>query len=259
MNVRKITGFNERYAGINREERNYAAIFYHALLQPENSRKFLRLLKMDEPIGNDFGIYYEYSFLRDLWERTKDNNTRKQIIKEHLHIDKIDEILTSETEEINARFGVSGRPSKTDIQSPGSWSIQKFHTNFQSSEDLLAVCKFKWSFNIKPDIVIHLDNDRAICIEAKYVSGEGHYPSSSIDKEIFNKRGIPYVGQLELQRYMMTKLLGIDTRFVFLVQKKASIKSVQSILWSEAFEAMGFKSDFPFINDFLKNTKTTSV
>ena len=255
MNARKITGFDERYATINREERNYAAIFYHALLQPGNAEKFLRLTGIDEHIGPDFGIYYEYSFLRDLWDRARDNHIRKQIIKEHLHIDRIDDILSRDIRDINAHFGVAGTPSKTDIQSPGNWSIRKFHTRFQFADDLLAVCRFKWSFNIKPDIVIHLDNDRAICIEAKYISGEGQYPSSTVDKMIFNQNGISYVGQLELQRYMMTKLLGIDTRFVFLVQKRIPVDSVQSILWSEAFEAMGFESPFAFVNDFLRNTK----
>lgn len=254
MNVREITGFNERYATINREERNYAAIFYHALLQPGNAEKFLHLLEMDEPIGPDFGIYYEYSFLRDLWRHTPDNETRKEIIQQHLHISGLDDILKMPTAAINALFGVAGKPSETDIQNPGKWAISKYHDHFSDNSDFLKVCRFKWSFNIKPDIVIHLDNNRGICIETKFASGEGQYPSSSDDKVIFSKRGISPVGQLELQQYMMKELLGIDTQFIYLVQKKTSKDTVRTILWKEAFESMNFESDFPFVKDFMQNT-----
>ena len=67
MNIREVIGLDPNYSEINREERNYAAVFYAALLKPGNIEMFLALLGIDETPGEDFGIYFEYAYLRDIW------------------------------------------------------------------------------------------------------------------------------------------------------------------------------------------------
>jgi hypothetical protein len=135
-------------------------------------------------------------------------------------------------------FGVGGKPSKTHVQYPGHWAIIKFSENFPNNDDFQRICRFKWSFNIRPDLVIHLNKDQAICIEAKYLSGEGSYPSSSTDKSIFNKRKLDYIGQLELQKYMMEELLGFKSAFVFLVFDKEETNEHHVLSWEEAFSGL---------------------
>jgi hypothetical protein len=235
MNVREIAkkaaNLSPNYCEINREERNYAAILFAALCKPENARRFLEHCGFEPKLGPDFGIYLEYSYLRDLWNEIDSNEIKKEIIRRNLRIKRIDEILKWRPIEINKEFGVSGDGSPEFVQNPRNWSISKFQKNFKndSNEDFLKICRFKWAFNIKPDIVIHLDKNNAICIEAKYESYEGSYPSSPADKEIFEERGIDLknkelkktlkLKQTDLQEYMMTELLGLETKFMFLVRK----------------------------------------
>ena len=235
MDVREIANLRPRYSEINREERNYAAIFFAALCKHGNTERFLEYCGIETTLGADFGIYFEYAYLRDLWSRIDSESIKKDIIRHQLKIDGIDAILDLPSVEINRKFGVGGQPSGDFVQYPGKWSIAKYNKNFPVNEDFLKICRFKWSFNIKPDIVIHLDKDKAICIEAKYVSGEGLYPSSEDDKAIFRVRDIPYVKQMELQKYMMEELLGVKTDFRFLVFKKDKSETHKVVSWAEAF------------------------
>jgi hypothetical protein len=235
MNVRETAGINLKYSQLNREERNYAAIFFSALCKTGNAEKFLKYCGYNDSVGEDFGIYFEYAYLRDLWSKIKDEDIKKSIIQKYLMVSNIDEILCLPTKKINEYFGVAGEASSEFIQFPGKWAIVKYNNKFTENRDFLNVCKFKWSFNIKPDIVVHLDKDTAICIEAKYESSEGAYPSSETEKAIFKDRGIKYVGQMELQKYMMNDLLGIKTDFMFLVYKKESSSTHKVISWAEAF------------------------
>ena len=114
------------------------------------------------------------------------------------------------------------------------------------------ICMFKWSFNIKPYIVIHLDKARSICIEAKYESREALYPATNKEKEIFKRRRIRYVGQMELQNYMMEDLLGVKTDFMFLVFKKEKSETHKVISWTEAFGAIDMKTMPKFAIEMAK-------
>ncbi len=238
MGIRQTTNLSPNYCEINREERNYAAILFAALCKPGNAERFLRECGFSANIGPDFGIYFEYSYLRDLWANIHDEEMKKRIIRCHLPIRDVDRILEMSLKEINITFGVGGEPSSEFIQYPGKWAITKYTANFPDNNDFLNICKFKWSFNIKPDIVIHIDKDHAVCIEAKYESGEGFYPAAEAEKAIFRYRGLAYVGQMELQKYMMEDLLGIRTDFMFLVFKKEISITHKVISWREAFECM---------------------
>ena len=44
-NIREIVGKTDRYSKFVREERNLAAIFYHVLLQGDNTERFFNLIK----------------------------------------------------------------------------------------------------------------------------------------------------------------------------------------------------------------------
>lgn len=252
MDIRKIAQLAPNYFEINREERNYAAILFAALCKPGNAERFLRHCGFEGKLAPDFGIYFEYAYLRDVWSKIEGEGVKKEIIRQHLRINGIDEILNLPVMEINRKFGVAGQPSEDFVQYPGKWAIVKYNKNFQDNEDFLKVCRFKWSFNIKPDIVIHLDKDRAICIEAKYESGEGSYPASDIEKTIFKERGIPYVGQMELQKYMMEELLGVKTDFTFLVFKKEKSETHKVVSWAEAFGSLDMGDMPPFAIEMAK-------
>lgn len=134
----------------------------------------------------------------------------------------------------NQHFGV-GTPvaSSALIQSPSQWSLKQFAPNISSDKDFLATCKFKWSFNIKPDLVIHMSNDHAVGIEAKYASREGSYPAKGDEKAIFAARGLHHVGQTELQEYMFRHLLGVEAIYLYVVQDPAAIsRTHKTLVWS---------------------------
>lgn len=121
VNIRRIVYplITPNYCQINREERNYAAIFFAALCNPDNAQKFLAKSGYSEKIGPDFGIYFEYAYLRDLWNQITSEDVKKDIIRQHLKIQRIDEILNQPTIEINKQFGVTGNPSNKFVQYPG--------------------------------------------------------------------------------------------------------------------------------------------
>lgn len=235
MNIREIAGLNPNYFEINREERNHAAVLFAALCIPGNAEKFLESCGLSTKLDPEFGIYFEYAFLRDLWNGIDEDQTKIDVIRKLLNIEGINEILELQVSDINQKFGASGRGNSDKIQFPGTWAITKYHENFGNDAEFVKVCKFKWSFNIKPDIVFHRDKNNAVCIEAKYQSGEGSYPSSPRDKQIFATRGLPTIGQTELQKYMMEELLGLKTEFIFLVSKKESSDTHDVITWRDAF------------------------
>lgn len=236
MNIRKISHSNPHYYEINREERNYAAIFFAALCKEENASRFLQAYGMKEDIGPEFGIYFEYAYVRDLWNTIRSEETRKEIIKQNLPIQGIDDIL----------------------QNPGRWSMGKYDQNFPDNNAFLRVCRFKWAFNIKPDIVIHLNRDKALCIEVKDESGEGYYPSTAEEVAIFERRSIPRVGQMELQKYMMEDLLGIEMDFMFLVSKKKSSETHRIVTWAEAFEMLDLTGMPSFVIKMVERISAAS-
>jgi len=262
--------FDHRYLTINREERNIAAIFYHTLLLENNLERFINSIDPSLPIiHNEIGIYFEYAFLRDLWkEKVKPLNDekRKRLIVDFLKPKNGTELMELTPNDFNSYFGAAPGNENSEIQSPSNWSIQRFNDNpylKEHNDEFLKVCKFKWCFNAKPDIVIHTSLDSAICIEAKYVSDEGKYPSNSADRKIFRerfkKKGIKggyLVGQLEIQRKIMD-LLGIETRFV-LMAKEPPTKLDSDIIpltWNESFDKLETRNCPPFIKAWITSLR----
>jgi len=259
MNIREIGGTDPAYWSICREERNYAAILFAALCMPGNAKIFLDLCGVKDPIDDEFGIYFEYAYLRDYWNGLMDesdeklNELKKRIISESLDIPAVSKILKqTDLSTTNMELGVSGIASKKFIQSPGRWTVKGLDNKFSDNDQFLKLCKFKWAFNIKPDIVIHLSKSRAICIEAKHESGEGQYPSSKEEKAIFSRRGLKSVGQLELQQYLMNELLGIQTDFVFIVSKMEQTQQHKVMHWGDVFAEMNLEGMPLFARNMAK-------
>lgn len=263
-NLRELLAFDQPYYTINREERNYAAIFYHILLINNNLEKFVREVSDHPLIEEKAGIYFEYSFIRDLWSQINKldrfnngnlaalNNFKKKVILDLLQPADRENIENMSVIEFNKHFGAVRTMSTQQIASPGNWSIRYFHDHF-TPDEFEKVCKFKWCFNAKPDIVIHTSDDTAICIEAKVESTEGQYPSSQKERAIFYEKLGPdsLVGQLEIQQKIMD-MLGIDASFLYLVQKREKKnEKVKVITWQEAFDRLDMTGCPKFINEWI--------
>jgi hypothetical protein len=247
-----ISTKRESYLEICREERNFAAILYAILCREDNARIFLSLCGVTEPISStDLEIYFEYAYLRDVWHTFTKNDERKKFINTSLKIKAIEEIL-SQTRilEIN-RALCSDHLSSKLIQSPGRWNLKQIKKIVSSGsdkdKDYETICKFKWAFNVKPDLVIHLGGNRAICIETKHESGEARYS----DKNDENKFEL---GQLELQQFLMKDVLGFhDPKFVYIVTKHKEVKDTCVLTWKKVFESLGMleKSNQKMAKDYL--------
>ena len=261
-NMREYAGIIENYSHFNREERNLVAVLYYLLLKPGNMERFLELVAKSIKIVQDqFGIYVEYSYLRDLWNRLKCNDEKRGLIRNFLTLKCGQEIFEKGLVEFNGFFGAVPKPSENYIQSPATWSLPRFAENIHDNDDLLRVCKFKWSFKAKPDIVINTSRDTAICIEAKSESGEGSYPAEPEEKKIFEQRGIRKIGQTELQKYFMEELLGIRTYFVFLVSKGTPSSDSHKILaWKQVFDCLDVGDSPRFILECIESaTRGTTL
>jgi hypothetical protein len=254
-NMREMLGFTDPYWKINREERNYAALLYYALLSGNNLGKFLHSFAPELPLIEDqHAAYVEYAYIRDLWEATHaSNEVKRTLITGLLATGDVGQLQGASVLEWNQHFGVSTPfPSSKVIQSPSQWSMDKYNENIASKEDFLATCKFKWSFNIKPDLVIHTSNEHAVVIETKYASREGSYPAKPSEKAIFANRGLHTVGQTELQEYMFRHLLGVEGVYLYVVQNPV-VKSEthHTVLWSDIFHVLDVTQVPPFVREWL--------
>lgn len=253
--IRSFWKWKRQFADFGREERNLTGVFYHTLLQPGNLEKFLQLINSKQAVvQNEFGVYLEYTYLRDLWHCLSDDEQKRELITTFVRLKKPDNIAYLNTPQFNEHFGVVSSASRTHIQSPGRWSLKKYHHNFRDNDDLLNVSKFKWSFNAKPDVVIHTSVSSCICIEAKLESREGSYPQDSDEKKIFNDRGLHRVGQTDLQRFMMKELLGYETEFVFLVKNAArSSGGAATVQWCDVFDILDLSTLASFMKTIIKS------
>lgn len=252
--ARSLLGWTDGYHAICREERNVAAIFYHLLLQGTNLRRFLDRVGSKLPMrADETAIYFEYAYLRDLWNaRVRDVETARALILDLLAPPNADELRGMSVVELNEFFGAVPVASREYIQMPGKWSIERFAPHILDDDAFLRTCRFKWAFNAKPDIVIHTTHDAALCVEAKVESGEGQYPTKPSEIAEFNRRGIPLQGQTDLQTYILRELLGIDAEFVFLVAKaSARSETHRTITWAEAFGALDTSGCPPFIERWI--------
>lgn len=251
MNVRshshELFGIDDPYAPICREERNFAAMLYHLLLDRERLAVFL------EPFGgptssiDDVRIYFEYAHLRDLWaevaakaerEGTDLNSNYRNIILRLLESSHPD-LLQADCEAFNRFFiGDNTKSSARQIQSPSRWQKSQFDTWCEEPFGRTfaeRACKLKWAFNAKPDLVLHLGGNRAICIEAKL--------ESKIDKySVKPALGKPFsMKQTEVQEFIMKDLLGYETQFVVIEKKRNAAKNEEGwihLAWKNVFDEL---------------------
>ena len=256
-NIRSYLNWHRGYWELNREERNLAAILYHVLLMDGNLQRFLRRIECGFTIKVDeMAIYFEYSYLRDLWFNMGmegGNKAKRGLIYRFLKPSNIDALEQMSVHEFNSYFGAVPSASEEYIQSPGNWSIGKYRKTIADNDEFLKTCRFKWAFNAKPDIVIHTSHDYAICIECKLESGEGVYPTKPSEIAEFRNRNLKPVAQTSLQKYIMENLLGIQTQFVFLVRKQASKSHTHAtLLWEDAFSGLDTRGCPLFIREWLR-------
>ena len=170
MSLRISLDYKSGYFQINREERNLAAIFYHTLLLDDNLKQFVDLIGCNQKIvDNEMGIYFEYAFIRDLWSNINSgNDLKRKLILDFLKPANRQQLEEMSILEFNKHFGAVRTLSTDIIASPSNWSIKYYDETISDNNTFLEVCKFKWCFNAKPDIVINTSHDTAICIEAKF-------------------------------------------------------------------------------------------
>jgi len=205
------------YRELNREERHIAATLYSLML---SDRPGLRTL-LEEACGvpctpgeaEQARVWFEFTFLRDWWHALESEEQKRAALRLLLDAveprgddpdagglaERIAALCVRSAPELNAFF--STRPSRTTVESPARWSKRVILGNLADDPDLARrAVLLAWSFRIKPDIVVTMGLDRAVVFEAKWDSPEDTYRCPAI--------GLTR-GQMQLQRAMFTRLLGL--------------------------------------------------
>jgi hypothetical protein len=273
------------YADYCREERNFAAILYAQLLRPEGLQHFLGRLKGIGPIEQPerAEVFFEYAHARDLWhrfgkqfggkdpaaKRRRDEGYRQAILALIEAPPGLRNALTGRSiAKFNKFFLGRRRASEREIQMPNQWDERlmgkwariarkcRWYTDTDTDEArefAKRICRLKWAFNAKADLVIHLPDNKAVCVEIKVASGESVYRAGP-GKNSFK------LTQTKLQRYVLEELLGYETRFVLLTpsevkprRHKCDLKEPQRLTWSEVLKGLPDHDDeLPFVERMLR-------
>lgn len=250
QNIRQALGQEQPYFGICREERNLCAVFYHLLLQDGNIDRFLQVVGTTWASDSRTEVYVEYSHLRDVWSESLAQEQKRHYLLDTLKYPTTHELREASFERFNSYFGATPKASLNFIQSPATWSMGRYDPNVDDDNEFMAISKLKWSFNAKPDIVIALPGDKAICIETKFKSSEGRYPSLGSERTIFKRRDMILVNQTDIQK-MIFDLLGIDAQFFYLVEKPRKNAGAHVLSWRQVFEAMDLSGVSPFVREWV--------
>lgn len=237
----------------NREERNAVAVLFGLLARPGNLDTFASLFDWHPDDLTDAEVSVEWTFLRDLWNhhsrRVEPSALRTAILDALQPVDTAD-LAACSTLEFNTHFGAVPRPSATYVQSPSNWSVARFDLTISDNDEFRKTCQFKWAFNVKPDLVIQTPSGKLLCIEAKWDSGEGSYPASEREKAIFQRRGLTYLSQTAVQRYLVNELLGFDGTFAYLARTRFDTAAGRGVTWTEVLTELD-RTDTPaFIDEW---------
>lgn len=242
--LREWLGVSDDYVRYCREERNFAAVLYHLLLDEQRLGAFLELIGLPAAQAKDAGIYFEYAHLRDLWAEagtrhdTAGGNARYRdaIIAMLAHPDVA---LPTDCKAFNEVFIGPGSKaaSASFIQMPARWNDAQFQAWCARGGASFAkrACTLKWAFNAKPDLVLHLGDGRVVCIEAKLESGIGGYKA---------RTGLPSgpfgMTQTKLQEFIFNELLKVPTDFVIVSKddRRAADAPWRRHTWQEVFAAL---------------------
>lgn len=265
----------KKYYQFVREERLFCAALAHLLMQKgSNLDAFLRLVNVKLaadsklPIADleSAEIYVEFAFLRDYWHSLEhDNGAKRSLIFDLLS--KVGSLRHYQTDsfpsaiaEFNTIFmGAQGESIKNDIASPGRWSVTSLFERFGTHPDEFRdFCRFKWSFNIKPDIVVVMSGSKPLCIEAKLESKEGRYPTRSNECDAFDKafgKEKGHVGQIELQQFMFGTLLDAPCQSVFIGRTVSSQPHSISLSWQQIFAQLDTDTSIGFVGKLLRENR----
>lgn len=227
-------------------------MLFGLLCRPGNLERFGRVLDWSPGDLADAEVSVEWTFLRDLWHHHSgtDPEYLRSTILESLQPSNADELAAATILEFNSSFSAVPRPSAVYVQSPSNWSVARFDDTIADDTDFQRTCRFKWAFNVKPDLVIQTPSGKVLCIEAKWDSGEGSYPSSEKEKAIFQRRGIPSITQTAVQRYLVNDLLGFDGEFVYLARSRFETNAGRTITWSEALAELDRSGTPRFVDEW---------
>ncbi|MCH8346406.1 MAG: hypothetical protein IIC87_05695 [Chloroflexi bacterium] len=265
----------KKYYQFVREERLFCGALTHLLMQKgSNLTTFLQLVDAKLPADSKFPIadlesaeiYVEFAFLRDYWHSLeRDNSAKRSLIFDLLS--KVSLLRHYQTDsfpsaiaEFNTIFmGAQGESIKNDIASPGRWSVTSLFERFGAQPDEFRdFCRFKWSFNIKPDIVVLLPGSKPLCIEAKLESKEGRYPTKSNECDAFDKafgKGQGRVAQIELQQFMFGTLLDAPCQSVFIGRTASSQPHSISLSWQQIFAQLDTDTSIGFVGKLLRGNR----
>lgn len=233
-----------------REERNWCAILYHLLLLDNNVNSLLKLAKINWTADSTAEIYVEYSFLRDLWNSVSDQERKRRFLLDVLGYPEDDSLRTVSCETFNERFGATPKASVKKIQSPSTWSMDRYSEYGHTNERFEKISNLKWAFKAKPDIVVTLPGKGTLCIEAKFESSEAKYPQRRKERDFFRQRGLSLVNQTDVQKRVF-ELLGIDAEFRFLVDGRVQKANESVMTWQNVFDAMDKRGLPPFVRRWI--------
>lgn len=269
-----------------REERQFSFLLAFLLMQKGTALdRFIALVNAQlppevKPLGtdtlDDAEIYVEFAYLRDQWDSTltgersggrtttqvrqRANEAKRAFIRSLF--DRVPSLaalasseLPAETADFNAFFGANARgPITNDIASPALWSVRALAAKFGSSPEVfLDLCRLKWSFHIKPDVVIRIPGIAPLCIETKLESNEGTYPTgadATAFDSVFAER--VRVRQFELQQFMF-ELIGEPCIPIVIQKLYPRAKPAWPVLiWGEVLSSLvagdPLQNSIPFVS-----------
>ncbi len=260
----------KRYYTFVREERLFCALLAHLLLQKGNNlATFIELVNAKLPAPARLPVtgleraevYLEFAYLRDYWNSLEQDNVRKRdfIFKLLSQIVSLAEYQSSyfpsTIPEFNAFFmGDRGRAIENDVVYPGQWSVAALAKRVLGNEQFKDVCRFKWSFNIKPDVIILIPGSSPLCVEAKLESREGRYPSNYREAKIFDERFGSEQGrvrQIELQEFMFGKLLRSPCQQIVIGRDGGGYQGMPFLSWLEVFQRLDKTGSLPFVERLI--------
>ena len=238
------------YGAVVREERFFCAVLFHLLLSEMSSADRMRevLQKCGVPDAeyrdlSSVRVFVEYAMARDLWNSLgtdiKANDAKRRFILDLLP----NQAILSEDTPISAFNRLLGtKPVSEDfIQSPARWGIATIHDNFNDPVLVERASQLKWAFNVKPDIVIEIDEESVVCIEAKVESSQDVYS---------NGLGFTQT-QCQVQSFLMSELLGFtNVHQVFLAPwDNRKEPPYTHVTWASIFK--GAKSTNQTVNNAI--------
>ncbi|MGK2966655.1 MAG: hypothetical protein ACSLFM_13780 [Tepidiformaceae bacterium] len=277
-----------------REERVFCATLAHLLMtRGSNVETFIDLVNQqldgDSKISTnhpaDAEIYLEFSFVRDWWDglgtasaggtRTSANAAKHSLLLELMRriptLHDLAESLpgASDPAAFNRRFRDSTRLIANDIASPVHWTLSAIASLTQGNPPAFRdLCRLKWAFNIKPDLIIMLPDATPVCVEAKLESAEDTYPSGQADCSKFDSvvGAGQRVGQIELQQFLFRYLLDRPCQAVVVTKVPRSRPAhslenapVPVLSWGKVFSHLDHGDSIPFVHRFLSANKHLEI